>query len=186
MEVKYFANIKNLDELKRRYRILGKTFHPDNGGSEEVFKQINQEYHSQKKKIENGACEPVKIIRYSQTGEKWFDGIQIADIVELVKEFISESYSDLIFEIKIFKSSFQICWKQTVDMFVELNIKNVINDILAEHNKIDCVKYPGEPVVETPVFKFRGFEKYQKPIEEMEAWEFCGYSCDWSKYYKAV
>lgn len=186
MEIKYFANIKSLEELKREYRKLGKQFHPDNGGSEETFKIINHEYNLQKRKIENGEYQPIKIIRYSKTGAKWFTGINISYIVEMVKQFISENYSDLLFEIEIFKSSFLIHWKQTIDMFQELEIKRAIENILEEYNKIDYVKYPYEPVEETAFFKFRGFVKYKKPVEEMEAWEFCGYSCDWSKCYKTA
>ena len=42
--MKYFQNIKNLDELRAAYRALLKKFHPDNGGSEEATKEINLEY----------------------------------------------------------------------------------------------------------------------------------------------
>lgn len=42
--MKYFVNIKTLDELKREYRRLSKIHHPDCGGDEEIMKAINNEH----------------------------------------------------------------------------------------------------------------------------------------------
>ena len=42
--MKYFANVKTLDELKKEYRRLSKLHHPDCGGDEEVMKAINNEH----------------------------------------------------------------------------------------------------------------------------------------------
>ena len=39
----YFANIKNLDELKAQYRRLAMMYHPDRGGSVEIMQAINAE-----------------------------------------------------------------------------------------------------------------------------------------------
>lgn len=42
---KYFAGIKTVEELRKKYRELLKKFHPDNeGGSVEVTQEINAEY----------------------------------------------------------------------------------------------------------------------------------------------
>lgn len=42
---KYFADVKTVEELRKRYRELLKKYHPDNeGGSVEVTQQINAEY----------------------------------------------------------------------------------------------------------------------------------------------
>lgn len=40
----YFANIKNLDELKAQYRRLAMMYHPDRGGSVEIMQAINAEH----------------------------------------------------------------------------------------------------------------------------------------------
>lgn len=40
----YFDNCKTLEELKNLYKELAKKFHPDMGGSDEIMKQINNEY----------------------------------------------------------------------------------------------------------------------------------------------
>ena len=41
---KYFKDVNTLEELRKQYKNLLKKYHPDNGGSEEVTKEINTEY----------------------------------------------------------------------------------------------------------------------------------------------
>ena len=42
---KYFAGVKTVEELRKRYRELLKKYHPDNdGGSVEITQEINAEY----------------------------------------------------------------------------------------------------------------------------------------------
>ena len=43
--MKYFAGVKTVEELRKRYRELLKKYHPDNeNGSVEVTQEINAEY----------------------------------------------------------------------------------------------------------------------------------------------
>ena len=42
--MRYFNNIKDLNELKAAYRKLAMANHPDRGGDPEVMKEINSEY----------------------------------------------------------------------------------------------------------------------------------------------
>jgi len=42
--MKYFKNINSLEDLESQFKSLLKKNHPDNGGDEEVMKQINVEY----------------------------------------------------------------------------------------------------------------------------------------------
>lgn len=42
--MKWFKETDTLDELRKLYRKLVVKYHPDNGGSEEVIKEINAEY----------------------------------------------------------------------------------------------------------------------------------------------
>lgn len=42
--MKYFTNIKTLDELKAAYRRLAMQYHPDRGGDTETMKAINNEH----------------------------------------------------------------------------------------------------------------------------------------------
>lgn len=51
--MKYFKNIKTLEELRKEYKRLVKENHPDNGGSVEAIKTINVEYEQLFKVIKN-------------------------------------------------------------------------------------------------------------------------------------
>lgn len=44
--MKYFENIKTLEELKKQYKKLAKQYHPDlnNGTTNDIMKEINAEY----------------------------------------------------------------------------------------------------------------------------------------------
>lgn len=42
--MKWFQNIETLKDLRKEYRRLVVQHHPDNGGSEDVIKEINSEY----------------------------------------------------------------------------------------------------------------------------------------------
>lgn len=42
--MKWFANVRTVEELRKQYRQLMKKHHPDVGGSTEDAKQINAEY----------------------------------------------------------------------------------------------------------------------------------------------
>lgn len=53
--MKYFTNVKTLEELRKEYKNLLKKFHPDNqNGSEEICKEINIEYDIVLERIKNG------------------------------------------------------------------------------------------------------------------------------------
>ena len=41
---RYFINVNTLEQLRRQYKELLKSHHPDNGGSEEIMKAVNVEY----------------------------------------------------------------------------------------------------------------------------------------------
>ena len=42
--MKYFENLSTMEIVKKQYRKLAMKYHPDRGGSEEIFKIINNEY----------------------------------------------------------------------------------------------------------------------------------------------
>lgn len=51
---KYFKDMNTLEELRRQYRDLLKTFHPDNAnGSTEATQEINAEYDKLFKVLKN-------------------------------------------------------------------------------------------------------------------------------------
>ena len=42
--MKYFKDLNSMEAVYKQYRKLAMKYHPDRGGNEEVFKQINNEY----------------------------------------------------------------------------------------------------------------------------------------------
>lgn len=81
--MKYFANIKTLDELKAQYRRLAMQYHPDRGGSTEIMQQINAEYerlHERLKAQHNAEAD-----EYHQTTET------AAEFIEIINALIKLS-----------------------------------------------------------------------------------------------
>lgn len=60
----FFDHINNLDVLKETYRKLAKVYHPDQGGTDEMFKNLKQEFENRKLFIETG-----KIVEPKKTTE---------------------------------------------------------------------------------------------------------------------
>ena len=54
--MKYFTNVRTLEELRKEYKRLVKQYHPDNGGDTETVKEINAEYDKMFKILENGSA----------------------------------------------------------------------------------------------------------------------------------
>lgn len=49
----YFSDIHTIDELNVRYKKLAKVLHPDNGGSDEAFKTLKNEFDIRKSEIDS-------------------------------------------------------------------------------------------------------------------------------------
>lgn len=52
--MKWFANVKTLDELRREYRRLAIIHHPDKGGDTATMQEINEQYSKLSAKLING------------------------------------------------------------------------------------------------------------------------------------
>lgn len=50
----YFEGIKTLEELRKQYRNLAFTFHPDKGGETAIMQEINNQYEKLSKNLING------------------------------------------------------------------------------------------------------------------------------------
>lgn len=55
----YFDNMKTVDEIKDRFKILAKRLHPDVGGDKIIMQEINNEYDIHLKRIINQKEEKV-------------------------------------------------------------------------------------------------------------------------------
>jgi hypothetical protein len=65
MELKHFKGCKSLDEVKIKYRILSKRYHPDKGGDPAIMQEINAEHDYIKK---NGLPVPGKKLKIEFEG----------------------------------------------------------------------------------------------------------------------
>lgn len=88
--MKWFQNIKTLKDLRKEYRRLVVQHHPDNGGSEDVIKEINSEYDILFKRMKNDFEQNDT---YSNATDKqkqsynWQKDTQIRDIILQLSKF---------------------------------------------------------------------------------------------------
>lgn len=111
--MKYFTNIKTLDDLKKEFRRLAMIHHPDRGGDVETMKEINNEYDMMfpvlKLKHNQSAAEPTHETAestrnefYTQNGFKgrnYDSNLSTKDIAQRIREYVKTSYPDCKFSI---------------------------------------------------------------------------------------
>lgn len=111
--MKYFAQCKNLEELKKEFRRLAMIHHPDRGGDVETMKEINNEYDMMfpvlKLKYNQSAAEPTHETAestrnefYTQNGFKgrnYDSNLSTKDIAQHIREYVKTSYPDCKFSI---------------------------------------------------------------------------------------
>lgn len=52
--MKFFENVKTLDELRKEYRRLAMIYHPDKGGDTVLMQMVNEQYERLSKKLISG------------------------------------------------------------------------------------------------------------------------------------
>ena len=111
--MKYFANCKNLEELKKEFRRLAMIHHPDRGGDVEVMKAINNEYDAAfpalKLKHNQAAAEPTHetaestrnefYTQYGFKGRNYDSNLSTKDIAQKIREYVKTAYPDCKFSI---------------------------------------------------------------------------------------
>lgn len=111
--MKYFAQCKNLEELKKEFRRLAMVHHPDRGGDVETMKEINNEYdmmfpvlklqHNQTAaQPTHETAESTRREFYTQNGFKgrnYDSNLSTKDIAQRIREYVKTSYPDCKFSI---------------------------------------------------------------------------------------
>ena len=88
--MKWFQGITTLNELRKEYRRLVIKHHPDNGGSDEIVKEINVEYDFLFKKLKTD-FEHKSTFQQATDKQKqqydWQKNIQIRDTILQLSRF---------------------------------------------------------------------------------------------------
>lgn len=111
---KYFKNITSFDDLKKKFRELLKTNHPDNGGDVEIMKEINVEFDAlfpiwkNKKEKETGetikeTAENTRAEFYTQFGwegknHSWNRSLK--EVAQIVRAYVKEKYPTYKFSVR--------------------------------------------------------------------------------------
>ena len=90
MRIKWFQNVKTLDELRTMYRKLAVRYHPDKGGSTVDMQEINAEYDYLSKNLINSNT------TYSE-GRKYYEHHASQFIRDKLNEVIF--FEDVIIEV---------------------------------------------------------------------------------------
>lgn len=91
--MRYFKNVGTLEELRKEYKKLLKLYHPDNGGSEEVTKEINLEYEKLFEMLKNNTGSQKEKEQYNKEMDVAFRDIlnQVIDLninIEIIGSWI--------------------------------------------------------------------------------------------------
>lgn len=122
--MKYFAQCKNLEELKKEFRRLAMIHHPDRGGDVETMKEINNEYDMMfpvlKAKTAAQTTETAQSTRsefytaHGWKGERYEAGRSLKEIAQLVRAYIKEFFPDYRFSVRTHYAS--MCQELLIDM----------------------------------------------------------------------
>lgn len=122
--MKYFAQCKNLEELKKEFRRLAMIHHPDRGGDVETMKEINNEYDMMfpvlKAKTSAQSTETAQSTRsefYTANGwkgERYDASRTLKEIAQLVRAYIKEFFPDYRFSVRTHYAS--MCQELLIDM----------------------------------------------------------------------
>ena len=96
--MKYFKNVETLEQLRKQYRDLLKKYHPDNGGSEEITKEINNEYEQLFKVLKNRHSNESKSTNKSNSNKSTcYNFEEDEKLREMLQKVIH--FSDIVIEI---------------------------------------------------------------------------------------
>lgn len=122
--MKYFAQCKNLEELKKEFRRLAMIHHPDRGGDVETMKAINNEYDAVfpalKAKTAAQSTETAQSTRsefYTANGwkgERYEAGRSLKEIAQFVRAYVKEFFPDYRFSVRTSYAS--MCQELHVDI----------------------------------------------------------------------
>lgn len=170
---KYFKNVISFENLKEQYKTLLKVNHPDNGGDEEITKEINIEFDAlfsiwkNKKEITENTTvnETAKETRryfysaYGWEGSRYDSNLSLKEIAKIVRTYVKEKYPTCKFSVRTHYAS--MCQSLSVDLleFPEKMYKTA-EDLISE-GLCETVTTTGSDGQQYT------FTQYKKEVEEM-------------------
>jgi curved DNA-binding protein CbpA len=106
--MKYFKNVKSVEELKKVYRQLARKYHPDLGGDAEVMKELNNEFDIMFKilpKTKRETEETAAGFRrqfYTQNGwcgRNYDSELTTKEITALIRKYVKEVFPECKFSV---------------------------------------------------------------------------------------
>ena len=142
--MKFFKNVKTLQELKKEYKKLAFQYHPDKGGDLETMKELNTEYEKlsvllrgKEGKKEQEETEEQRQRREAQAREKAKEFIHIIDqlinldglIIEIVGDWVwltgnTKEHKEIIKNCGFFYASKKRAWYLKPNDYVGRSRKN--------------------------------------------------------------
>lgn len=171
----YFKNIKSFEDLKRQFRELLKANHPDNGGNEEVMKEINVEFDALfpiwKNRTEKETGETIDETAsgyrrkfYTQNGwegSRYDSNLSLKEIAKIVRTYVKEKYPTCKFSVRTAYAS--MCQELHVEIKEFPSQMYKTGDDLRKEGLYETVHTTlyttGEPYT---------YERYKAEIDEME------------------
>lgn len=95
--MKWFKEVDSLDELRKLYRKLVVKHHPDNGGSEELIKEINNEYENIFKRLKEGYQHSESYQKATERQKQAYDSVKDQKLREMIVKLCR--YPGLIIEL---------------------------------------------------------------------------------------
>lgn len=128
MTRRFFEGVKDVQELRKKYKELLKQYHPDNGGDAEVMKEINAEYDAlfaiwkDKEEKETGekVTETAEGTRfgfytdYGWAGSNYNGNLSLKEIAKIVRTYIKEKYP--LYKFSVRTSYASMCQELHVDI----------------------------------------------------------------------
>lgn len=173
--MKYFQNVKSIEDLKNQFRTLAMKNHPDVGGNAEIMKEINFEYdvlfpiwkeRHNTEQPENKTDETAESTRrhfyteYGWEGSRYDRNLTLKEIAKLVRIYVKEKYPTCKFSVRTEYASMCQELHVAIKEFPEKMYKSgedLKNEGLVEH--IKTTGYDGEPLE---------YDSYKDDIREME------------------
>ena len=91
--MRYFTNVNTIEELRRQFRDLLKKHHPDNGGNEDIAKEINAEYDvlfkmlKDKHEKTSAGAGAEKKSSYSESTYNYEEDVKLREVLQKIIHF---------------------------------------------------------------------------------------------------